>query len=213
MSFPRKRPLAGANFLFTYMLNRQQYLIREQIGLLKVSDVYDIVDPISQQKLGEAREELSGLVKFCRLFLNKQLMPTKIAVYQGTDPASQKLLFTLRRGVALFRPKVEVKEASGVTVGYLQSKLLSLGGAFRVFTSDGKEIARVEGNWIGWEFKFLSGSTELGRVTKQWTGLAKELFTSADNYMIEIVGEPERMMNLLLLAAGLAIDIVFKESK
>lgn len=195
------------------MLDRKQYLIREHVGLLKVSDVYDILDPVTQQKIGEAREEISGLIKFFRLLINKQLMPTKIAVYEGADEASRKLLFTLRRGVALFRPKVEVMEASGTPVGYFQSKLLSLGGAFRVFTSDGMEIAQVEGNWTGWEFKFLSGTTELGRVTKQWSGLGKELFTSADNYIIEIVSEPDPTMNLLLLAAGLAIDTVLKEGK
>lgn len=194
------------------MLNRKQYFIREHVGLLKLTDTYDILDPETKAKLGEAREEVSGLVKVLRLLINKSLMPTRIGVYEGSDGA-QKLLFSVRRGVALFRPKVMINDAAGVSLGYLQSKVFSLGGAFRVFTSDGREVALVKGDWKGWNFRFLSGETELGVVTKKWAGFGKELFTSADNYIISINGEPDGTINILLLAAGLAIDTVLKENK
>jgi uncharacterized protein YxjI len=194
------------------MLNRKQYFIREHVGLLKLSDVYDILDPETKVKIGEAREEISGLVKFLRLLINKHLMPARIGVYEGTNGA-QKLLFSVRRGAAIFRPKVAISDASGVSLGYLQSKAFSIGGAFRVFTADGKEVAQVKGDWKGWNFRFLSGDAELGVVTKKWAGLGKELFTSADNYIISIHGEPNESINLLLLAAGLAIDTVLKEKK
>jgi hypothetical protein len=131
------------------MLNRTQYFIRENTGLMKLSDVYDILDPDSKAKIGEAREEISGLVKFLRLIIDMSLMPTTVAVYELPDPASRKLLFSLRRGVALFRPKVAITDAQGISLGTLQSKAFSLGGAFTVFASDGKEIAQVKGDWKG----------------------------------------------------------------
>jgi uncharacterized protein YxjI len=195
------------------MLNRKQFFIREHAGLLKLSDVYDILDPDSKAKIGEAREEISGLIKFLRFLINKSLMPTTVAVYEGSDESSRKLLFSIRRGVTLFRSKIEIVSASGTPLGYLQSKAFSLGGAFNVFTADGTQIALVKGDWKGWNFKFLSGETELGVVTKKWAGLGKELFTSADNYMISINGAPDPTINLLLIASGLAIDTVFKEGK
>jgi uncharacterized protein YxjI len=192
------------------MLNRKQYFIREHVGLLKLTDVYDILDPESKVKIGEAREEFSGWMKFMRFLINKRFMPTRIGVYEGNN-GSEKLLFSVRRGVAIFRPKVAISDAANVSLGYLQSKMFSLGGAFRVFTSDGKEVALVKGDWKGWNFRFLSGDAELGVVTKKWAGLGKELFTSADNYIISIHGEPNATVNLLLLAAGLSIDTVLKE--
>lgn len=195
------------------MLNRKQYFIREHVGLLKLSDVYDILDPETKVKLGEAREEISTLVKLLRLLINKSLIPTQIRVYEGADETAHKLLFSIRRGVALFRPKVEIVDSTGASLGYLQSKAFSLGGAFRVFTADGKEVALVKGDWKGWNFRFLSGETELGVVTKKWAGLGKELFTTADNYMISINGAPDPTINLLLLASGLAVDTVYKERK
>ncbi|MEN9841415.1 MAG: hypothetical protein RL376_1215 [Verrucomicrobiota bacterium] len=194
------------------MLNRQTYFIREHVGLLKLVDAYDILDPVSKAKIGEAREEISGLVKILRLLLGKQLLPTRVAVYEGGEPAAtRRLLFSIRRGVALFRPKVEIVDAHGASLGYLQAKAFSLGGAFRVFTADNQEVALVQGDWKGWNFRFLSGQTELGLITKKWAGLGKELFTTADNYMISINGTPAPEINLLLLAAGLAIDTVLKE--
>jgi len=50
-------------------------------------------------------------------------------------------------------------------------------------------------------------------VTKKWAGFGKELFTSADNYVISLSDHApkERNVAALLLAAGLAIDIVYKE--
>ena len=52
-------------------------------------------------------------------------------------------------------------------------------------------------------------------MTKKWAGLGKELFTSADNYMISLsdASGSNPTMAGLLLAAGLAIDIIFKERK
>ncbi len=194
------------------MLNRQTYFIREHVGLLKLFDAYDILDPVSKAKIGEAREEISGLVKFLRLLIDKKLMPTRVAVYEGAElTANRRLLFSLRRGVALFRPRVDILDAHGTSLGYLQAKAFSLGGAFRVFTADGQEVALVQGDWKGWNFRFLSGQTELGVITKKWAGLGKELFTTADNYVISINGTPAPEINLLLLAAGLAIDTVLKE--
>lgn len=193
------------------MLNRQTYFVREHAGLMKLSDVYDILDPDTKVKIGEAREEISGFVKFLRLLIDKKLMPTRVAVYQLGEGNTRTLLFSIRRGVALFSPKVDITDANGVSLGYLKSKAFSIGGAFRVFTANNKEIALVKGDWKGWNFRFLSGDTELGLITKKWAGLGKELFTTADNYMISINGAPEPTINILLLAAGLAVDTVLKE--
>lgn len=193
------------------MLNRTQYFIREHVEFMKLSGKYDILDPQSQAKIGEAREEISGFVKFLRLLIDKKLMPTKFAIYETPDAQTRRLLFTIKRGVAFFRPKVQVFDASGAPLGYFQAKIFTIGGAFRVFTADGSEIALVKGDWKGWNFKFLAGETELGVVTKQWAGLGKELFTTADNYIISLHGASDSTMSTLLLAAGLAVDTIYKE--
>ena len=101
-------------------------------------------------------------------------------------------------------------------LGTFRSKLFSLGGGFFVLDALGNTFAEVKGDWKGWNFRFLDTSgRELGIVTKKWAGLGKELFTTADNYMIVLDEKTPRggEQTALLLAAGLAIDVVFKERK
>ena len=49
-------------------------------------------------------------------------------------------------------------------------------------------------------------------VKRKWAGIGKELFTTADTYMISIdEKESDHKTNMMVLVAGLAIDVVFKE--
>ncbi|MDX1996995.1 MAG: phospholipid scramblase-related protein [Thermoanaerobaculia bacterium] len=104
----------------------------------------------------------------------------------------------------------------GAALGSFRSKAISLGGAFFVLDASGQTVAEIKGDWKGWNFRFLdTAGRELGTVTKQWAGIGKELFTSADTYLIALSDAAPRGANqvALLLAAGLAIDVVFKEKK
>jgi uncharacterized protein YxjI len=59
----------------------------------------------------------------------------------------------------------------------------------------------------------LQGNTELASVSKKWAGLGKELFTTADNYMLSInstVGASDGS-RILIVAAVMCIDMVLKE--
>jgi uncharacterized protein YxjI len=136
-------------------------------------------------------------------------MPTRVevAVAPGQPP-----LLVIKRGVQLFRARVDVLDGSGQLLGFMKSKIFSLGGGFLVYSPDGQQFADVKGDWKGWNFKMLDGAgREMGTVTKKWAGLGKELFTSADNYIIQV---NEGAANApLLLAAALAVDLVFKEKE
>ena len=50
-------------------------------------------------------------------------------------------------------------------------------------------------------------------MTKKWAGLGKEMFTSADNYILEIAESvpADSRLRILILAAVLCIDMVLKE--
>lgn len=195
------------------MLNRQTYFIREHVGFLKLSDTYDILDPETKEQLGIAKEKPGALMHLLRLLVNKRFLPTTVFVYEGASAEDEsKLLFSIRRGLTFLRAKVDVCDRSGTVLGYFKRKLLSLGGAFFVFDAGGSQIATVKGDWKGWNFRFLDESDrEIGTITKKWAGIGKELFTSADNYMLSLNQEPSAVNAMLLLGAALAVDTVFKE--
>jgi uncharacterized protein YxjI len=193
------------------LLDRRVFLVKEQVAFLKLTDKYDIFDPESGEQIGLAREEISSWVKAFRLLINKRLLPTSIVIRE--DESSDPVV-TITRGASFLRTKVHVIDEHDNPVGFFKSKLFSLGGGFTVHNPAGEQIADVKGNWKGWDFQLLDQTgNELGRVKKKWGGAMKEIFTSADNYVIELndsVGTNPGL-SALLLAAGLAIDIVFKE--
>lgn len=126
------------------------------------------------------------------------------------------LLFTIKKPVAFFRHKVEVHDAAGNRLGYFVSKLFSLGGGFYVYDDKDRLFAEIKGKWHGWEFNFTTPDGEvLGGVTKKWAGLGKELFTSADNYIVTVSDDlaDQPVAKMLLLAAALAIDAVYYEQQ
>ena len=98
-------------------------------------------------------------------------------------------------------------------VGGFKQKFFSIGGRFAVLDAQDQPVCTLQGNWTGWDFKFVSGGTVLAQVTKKWAGLGQELFTSADNYMLTIADSirPDDPRRLLLLAAVMSIDMVLKE--
>ena len=190
------------------LLERTSFFIRERVAVIKLTDTYDILDPMTQQVIGIAKEEPPAWAKWLRLLIKKHLMPTRVNIYEAEG---QPPVLSIFRGFTLFRSKVRVITGDGTSLGYFKSKLFSLGGGFNVFDNANQQVAQVKGNWKGWDFQFLNQQgREIGKVTKKWAGFGKELFTSADNYIITINDE-NQAASALLLAAGLAIDVVFKE--
>ncbi len=193
------------------MLDRTTFFIREHVGMFKLTDTYDILDPETEEQIGLAKEEPGGFVKFLRFLVNKRMLPTQIDVYEGPEVDDDYLLFSITRGFTFFRSKIRVIDADGEEIGWFRQKMFTWGASFTVLDAEDREVAEVKGDWKGWNFKFLMGDEEIGIVTKEWAGIAKALFTSADNYVVELFGRPSETKSMLLLAAGLAIDMVFHE--
>lgn len=197
------------------MLDLNQYIVKEHVGLFKLSDAYDIIDPESGKKVGIAQEKVSGWMHVLRLLINKQMLPTTVNLIADPDEKGNgKVVLAIARGFTFLRSKVRILVGGTTEIGYFKSKLFSFGGGFHIYDTQDKRIGEVKGDWKGWNFKMLDdGGKELGLVTKKWAGLGKELFTSADTYVISINKDNANAQGArsLLLAAGLAIDTVFKE--
>lgn len=193
------------------MLERKTFLIKERVGFLKLVDTFDIYDPETGAQIGIARESISPALKALRLLIDKRLLPTSVEVREREDGP---VVLSLHRGANILRARISVRNRLEKEIGRFRSKVLSFGGGFHVLDAAGRPIAEIKGDWKGWNFRFLApDGSELGVVTKKWAGLGKELFTSADNYVIALRDSTALPSDAsaLLLAAGLAIDTVYKE--
>ncbi len=55
------------------MLNLRNYFIKEHVGMMKLHEAYDILDPESGEMVAQAIEEASGMKKLLKLFLDKRM--------------------------------------------------------------------------------------------------------------------------------------------
>ena len=196
------------------MLECNTFAITEHKKIFSSVQSYDIKNGETGELVGGAVENIGAITKLLRWVLSKQFLPTLVEVREKPDDA---LVFSLRRGVYLFRSRVEVRDSQGQLIGYFKSKFLTISGGFHVYDKNDEYFAHVKGKMFGFNYKFLTedGKVELGEVSKKLgglAGLAKELFFSADNYFLKLNPDlaEQPFAKMLLLAATLAVDIVYK---
>ena len=192
-------------------LNRNLFFIKEHVGMFKAANSFDIYDPESKQIILECREErLGGFTKFFRFTKYKKMTPFEIDV---KVPGGKKLI-TVKRGVSWFLSKVDVFDENNMLVGKFKQKFFSIGGKFDVLDVNDTVLCTLKGKWTSWDFKFITADgKEFATVSKKWAGLGKELFTSADNYILQISPEvpADHSLRVLIMAAVMCIDLVLKE--
>ncbi|XQA70517.1 phospholipid scramblase-related protein [Xanthomonas sacchari] len=192
------------------VLQHNLFFVKEQVGMFKAANNYDVFDPHSNRKLLECREPNLGVfTKIFRFTDYKRMTPFQVEV---RTPDGQKVL-TVKRGFSLFLSRVEVLDERDRLVGSFSQKFFSIGGKFDVLDAQGAPVCTLRGKWTSWDFRFVQGERELAQVSKKWAGLGKELFTSADNYMLSITESlpAEDPRRILIMAAVLCIDMVLKE--
>ena len=192
------------------ILARNIYFVKEHVGIFKAANNYDIHDPGTGQIIMECREENLGFfTKMLRFTKYKRMTPFDIDI---RTPEGQRVV-RVKKGVSFFLSKVDVLDENDRYIGGFQQKFFSIGGAFTVLDANGQPVCMLQGKWTGWDFRFLSGEVELAHVTKKWTGLGQELFTSADNYVLNISESvpSDSVARQLILAAVMCIDMVLNE--
>ncbi len=193
------------------VFNRNVFLVKEHVGLFKAANNFDIHDPETGRIIVECREEKLGiLTKIFRFTDYKRYTPFDIEL---RTPDGIRLL-RVKRGVTFIRSTVHVHDDKDQVVGSFKQKLFTLfGNSFEVLDAAGQPVFALKGKWTGWNFRFLAGDIELAHVTKKWAGIGKELFTSADNYVIEIsqAVPPDSPARQLILGTVMCIDMVLKE--
>lgn len=195
------------------MLERNKFVIKERVKIISAVQSYDILDAESGEVVGVAEEKIGVLTQLLRWVMSKQFLPTRLEVREKPDDS---LVFSIRRGWYLFRSRVEVLDAQDQLVGYFKSKFLTISGGFHVYDKDGHHFAEVKGKLFGWNYRFLTpdGKVEMGQVSKKLgaAGILKEMFTSADTFGVEVNPDlaDQPMAKMLILAATLAIDLIYK---
>ena len=193
------------------ILSKNTFFVKEHTGVFKAANNFDVLDPETGETILHCREEKLGFfTKMLRFTKYKPMTPFDVEIKTpGGDPVVR-----IKRGVSLFLSKVQVFNEENMVIGGFKQKFFSIGGKFSILDANDLPVCTLKGKWSGWDFKFLTDDgQEFAHVTKKWAGLGKELFTTADNYVLNISEQVPRDSEVrqLILAAVLCIDMVLKE--
>ncbi len=165
------------------ILKRDQVFVKELVGYFKAANAYELLDETGK-KIGEVKEKIPGFFKKLLKFSDfKTMLSFQVHFYDS----NQQEFLTIWRKFSFFRSKVYAKDADQRPLGHFKQKLLTLGGKFEIYDADGHLAGMVKGDWKGWDFTVTDAhNQQVGKITKKWAGLGKELFTTADNYVISV---------------------------
>jgi uncharacterized protein YxjI len=192
------------------LLDQNAFLVEEEATPLEPEFGFIVRAPDSGAVLWTGRDRpASRLTRIFRYSEYKRITPFDL---QMRDAAGN-LVVRLARGVPVFASRVRVYDAEQALIGCLRQRPLSLRGHFDVLDATARPLCSLRGTLTRSEFRLLTpDGVELARISKQWAGLGKELFTSADHYRLDIAAAvpADLILRQLILAAAIAIGLVVK---
>ncbi|MDT4905733.1 MAG: hypothetical protein QOH52_3749 [Pseudonocardiales bacterium] len=191
------------------LFNEPVLVVNQKAKLLELNNEYAIYDQNSRQ-VGAVREVgQSGLKKAARFLTSlDQYMTHKLQIVdmQGTP------LLALTRPAKFVKSRIIVEDPAGREIGQIVQQ--NAFGKIRFgLESGGQPLGLIQGeNWRAWNFSIKDHTdTEVARITKTWEGLAKTMFTTADNYVVQIHRPLDEPMRSLVIAAAVSVDTALKQ--
>ena len=196
-------------------ISKNVFFVKEHKKVLSPLNNYDIVDPSNHdQILLEVREEnLGGFDSILRFSALSATTPFKIAI---REPKGETLC-VISRGSTMFDSVIGISDGEGNPVATFETDFFAVFRAkafLKVLDPSGNLLFTLKSK-SGLEPDYLIQQEDktIGKITKKWAGIFQELFTTADNYAIEIeesipADDPKR---LVILACCICIDMILYE--
>jgi hypothetical protein len=187
--------------------------------ILVVNQKMKVVELTNQYAVFNAQGEQIGSVNEVGQTTLKKLMraTTKMDQYfthrleiRDAQGATQLILTRPRK---VFKSAIVVEDAEGQPIGRIAQENVIGKINFALEGLNGEKLGSIKAeNWRAWNFRIddLTGN-EIGRLTKTFEGVAKTLFTTADNYVCQIHQDLPQPLHSLVVASALSIDTALKQ--
>ena len=184
-------------------------VVSQKAKLIEVNNEYAIFDQHGTQ-LGAVRQVgQSALKKAARVLTSwDQFMSHSLQVVDG----SGAVVLALTRPAKVMKSRVIIADGSGRELGQIR-QLNAIGKIRFAIESGGHQIGSLNAeNWRAWNFNIQDDNgTEVARITKTWEGLAKTMFTTADNYVLQVHRPLDDPLRSLVVATALSVDTALKQ--
>jgi uncharacterized protein YxjI len=183
-------------------------VVSQRTKLIELTNEYAVYDGQAQQ-IGAVVEVGQSAAKKALRFVSNfdQFLTHRLEVRDAHGPR-----LVLTRPAKLVKSRVVVTRPDESPVGEIVQG--NVFGKIRFdLVANGQLVGAIQAeNWRAWNFALTDAAgTEVARITKTWEGLAKTLFTTADNYVVHIHFRLPEPLASMVIASSLTVDTALKQ--
>jgi hypothetical protein len=201
---PHQQPTGGGT-LFTEPI----LVVNQKAKLIEVNNEYAIFDQHGRQ-IGAVRQVGQSTAKKALRVLTSldQFMTHSLQVVDMTGAVQ----LMLTRPAKLVKSKILVKDGHGRDLGTVAQENAIGKIRFGLMVGGQRYGGIYAENWRAWNFSIRDHAEhEVARITKTWEGLAKTLFTTADNYVVQFHRPLDEPLRSMVVASALCVDTALKQ--
>ena len=191
------------------ILTEPVLVVNQKAKLIELNNQYSVFDQHGNRIAAVNQVGQSTARKVLRLVASvDQFLTTRLDI---TDVDGRSILRLTRPG-KIIKSTVIVSDGNDREIGRIVQQN-AIGKINFSLEADGQQLGMIKAeNWRAWDFAIVDAAGhEIARVTKTWEGLAKTMFTTADNYVLQITHRAFEPLNSLVVASALSIDTALKQ--
>jgi uncharacterized protein YxjI len=184
-------------------------VVNQKAKLIELNNQYGVFDQQGRQVAAVNQVGQNAAKKVLRLVSNlDQFMTHKLEV---TD-TNGAVLLRITRPAKVMKSTVVVSDAADNEIGRIVQDNV-FGKIHFSLQAGGHTYGAIKAeNWRAWNFRIEDHTgAEVARITKTFEGVAKAVFTTADNYVVQIHQQLPQPLNNLVVAAAVSVDTALKQ--
>jgi uncharacterized protein YxjI len=196
---------AGGGTIFTEPI----LVVNQKAKLIELNNQYSVFNKDGQQIAAVNQVGQSAMKKALRLVASvDQFLTHKLEI---TD-AQGRVVLRLTRPAKIMKSTVIVSDGNDQEIGRIVQDNM-IGKIHFSLQAGGHTYGSIKAeNWRAWNFRIEDHTgAEIARITKTFEGVAKTLFTTADNYVVQIHAQIPQPLNALVVASALSVDTALKQ--
>lgn len=184
-------------------------VVNQKAKLIELNNQYSVFDQNGNKIASVNQVGQSAAKKAVRLLTSfDQFLTHKLEIAD----AEGRVVLRITRPAKVMKSTVIVSDANDQEIGRIVQDNV-FGKIHFTLQAGGYTYGSIKAeNWRAWNFRIEDHTgAEVARITKTFEGVAKTLFTTADNYVVQIHTMIPQPLNSLVVAAALSVDTALKQ--
>ncbi len=186
-------------------------VVNQKAKLLELAAQYGVFDAEGNQLATVNQTGQTALRKAIRLLSDLDQYLTHH--YELRDRQGS-LVLSLTRPRKILKSSIIVTGPDGAEIGRIAQENV-IGKINFGLSAGGIRVGAIKAeNWRAWNFRIEDASgREVARITKTFEGVLKTMFTTADNYVVQIHEDVRQPLLSLVVAAAVSVDTALKQDE